>query len=729
MTFAFNDDEYCHWLYDWNSGTSQRERARLHYFRVYVFRRAEGPASSPQSSGSSLRAASRENHLTGQARRHEDKRGDSWWEVADVVSSPGFTISAFRKEASTPSVGDALPAAVQGGSSPMDSPSSQDVVTGDDSAVSSQPRRVIQQQYSENDRRQAQVFMDQWARAHPDVVGKSTKLAIAALVLSQLDIAWIDPTYFSNNLFSLLRQWPASPPVSSSASPGMTQQREDALWLYVSAVVPKILGLMTAMAEGSSRPPSPSSSSSLQHLAEFAEIGFSLFGHILADTSWSNMRGLLARQADESTQFDQTEMEVVERLIFAVAGFHESLEFHTSAWLTRRGLSLESLVDDLVSCVLMDRGCHDLFPASLDRYVLSLLRNEGLLGVQLLDYQFHELRWAASTLDHSRAMQRPTRTSVEATRVRPCRLNGTWVCRDMDIDHVDPLARSVSRPRGPNERVRLGVALMALLLSVGFNFELKEAASDLLGRLTRRQDDVSLDDEDMDDEESEPDSRSQQQRPKLLLEVSAFARVFPEIKEQLELDGDLRLLPALGNGLVPSWLGGLVFPFDDGVMDYSAYVVATSSGHESQQQEAGLEFFLSFFYYASDGSAWRLRVNLSEAASVPRRTNDSQMKVLVQIAVGNSGVAIGSDAGSQRERVDWRRVTPRERHDEIDGWESLTAFEMLYDQLARGDVAHSSNPMEVETRRRATPSDEGRSRSLSTVSASRSRNQSGFALV
>lgn len=634
----------------------------------------------------------------------------------DVISSPGFTISAFRKEASTPSAGEPATPVEANPPSPLPPPghgilSHSRIERHRQHTAGSTRYYQPQQQLSGYERldllapyEQGASFLAQWTRAHPEAVAKSTRLALVALVLSQLDVNWLDPAQFSSNLFGLLRQWPGD-----VSSPPSTQRREDTLWHFANYVAPKLLSLLGA-AISSVSGPSPSLSPSpagLQQAAEFAELGFSLFCHLVDESQWGDLRNALLRDAVDSVQFDETTLDDAERVTTAAAAFQEALELQTSAWLARCGLSIESLVDDLVSCVLMDRTRLELFPATLARHVLALLRNEELLGLDLLVRQFDELREAAAR-HLSAAAGQPSRFAEfagaegQSTVSRRCRLNGEWVCRAMDVDHVDPRARAASPSRAhtePNARIRMGAALFSLLLAAGFRVELKDVSSASSDTRRRhypseeggpggggggRPRDYQGEEGGIADDERQP--------TRLQLEVTALMSLFPDVRERLELDGDLRALPAFANGLASPWLGALAFPFDDGVVDYSAYAMAatapTSSqyGAEGRRQDtgggggggnAGLELFLSFFYYANDGSAYRFRVGLSEDPSSTRGSD--RLSVFVQAAVGS----IDRSSGAVPDRVDWRRASPRERHAQIGAWESLAAFHLLYDRVVR----------------------------------------------
>lgn len=672
--FTFNDDEYCHWLYDWNSGTSQRERARLHFFRVYVFKPSSSDHRSRRSSHSSPTPRNRasSNSSDGRSDRQEV------WEVASVVSSPGFTISAFRKEASTPSTGDAISET----QSPLRQPQPLNNLQAEmqfspvpSRSLPPPPLQVDRPRFSEEHRVQMQE-MHRLTQRNPEVVTKSTKLTLIALVLAQLDMHWIDSKLITNSLFALLRQWSDSSGWTSGAS--SPRFRENAIWHYVNFVVPKIVGLMRTVAGetsddarfeeqmmrtryGSLR------ASRFQRLAELSEIGLLLLTFELEEAQWGALRRSLLGEASNANEYQDGEA----RAVNVLALVYDAIEAQIDAFLTKRGVTLDSLTDDLASVVLVDRNRHELFPSALDRHIMTLLRNESLLGLDVFCAQFRELQYATGPQMSGRGYSRSAKTPVATS------LNGQWICRAIDIDRADPrpirpnFAQEVEDPH-TRERVRLGLTMIVLLLAVGLKVEVKKSA----GRSRSR--DEMVDDDAMSQDENQRDDH----RDTYSVELRALMSFFPEVGEDLELDGALHQLAALPNGLATEWLGVSVFPFDEGVLDYGGHLQSPAPRRDHIGNDTGPELFTAFYYYGSDGTAWRFRIALGEAPSRgPSFPGSSRLRVRIQIAVGFTDRSGDATSTPGADHAYWQRYTPQQRFDQVRTWEMVAEATLLYDRL------------------------------------------------
>lgn len=301
--YAFPNDESRQWEYDWNSGSSQRERARTHVFRAYAFAPVGVAPGATTHRSDYLDADAASNTNTGGQRQQINvtARGsdetlvgddDEVWQIVGVVTSPPFTVSAYRKpveaelppEPSTVSlpVQDLLQAQARASElqawslSQVQSrlPASfglkcshtgtrtQEIMSPDrgrstsnsaiDISSDSDPDGLDDLDGSddlddlENDRESTgdapllgtlsstELNRLLWQRQDPVLATASTNLALLALFVSQIRLTWLAPmSLTTQHLLPLLRRWrDPLPSVSAShslsASASAAFDRDDA---------------------------------------------------------------------------------------------------------------------------------------------------------------------------------------------------------------------------------------------------------------------------------------------------------------------------------------------------------------------------------------------------------------------------------------------------------------------------------------------------------------------
>lgn len=305
--FVFHHDDRRLWEYDWNSGTSQRERARTHVFRAYAL----APVVDADTLAVGTRRRATERDSEQQQRSFDDDAaleaptaGHAWWQVVGWATSTPFTLSAYRKP-TTVAVESEQRTEQRQQSQPQHTHERQRERYGQHALAHGRiPQTEIHQLHSRfyrddagaamttqrdrdaserdsgsdcssrNDSSSYDVDSDSanaamasppagalapelerllWARAHPSVVTATTNLSVLALFVSQIQLAWLPPLALTTRwLLPLLRvsRRPGadSSPLSSrmATAPDETSHRRERLLLhFVNHCASRIVSAMT----------------------------------------------------------------------------------------------------------------------------------------------------------------------------------------------------------------------------------------------------------------------------------------------------------------------------------------------------------------------------------------------------------------------------------------------------------------------------------------------------
>lgn len=665
--FAFQNDEQCHWEYDWNSGTSQRQRARTHVFRAYALLPV---AATVQVTATTRKTKPRVKKKTNAAA----SKNAMTWQVVGVATSTPFTISAYRKptepEQHTSTTVRTQRHEVIGVDVDNDSDETEtDPEPEDLSEIIAASLLLLPPDFRKL----------LWEKRNPAVVKATTSLSIFALFVSQIQLKWLSPYTLSRSLLPLLRFWRNPDPVQ----PAMTQDfygyasvssgdhrstggsdQERLLLHYVNYCAPRLVTVLTANTttdtrhghsysgqyEASSNGEDDESSDrdeSMAQLSYLAEQCFDLVCSLLENDQWSLIERFVRQEANSSeASSGENESEDSSKGGETVYARFVSLLTHLlNETLANDAMKLGLLVDNIVSSIYKDWKSSE--PASfapfISEQIESLLRNTNVLGFELFQAQVQVVESSQEDQVFGYAH------SLLGFPSPPSDFNGRWVCRAIESSQRHSIPNHVMQASD----FHAVPVILTLLRTFGFDLELQEGSGHGEGSVAR-------------------------------LSVHSLVSLFPEVGTCFALDNEFHSLDHLSCGMNVEWLLKLVLAGEPSTS--SAESCIEYRGSMAPSKSNGI-VHLGVYLHSSVGDGVRVSFEIQllqlRHQALSSHATRTRLQVEVTLARGNC----------DREDVGGGSVTPHERLERIEKWHEQLVFTATYDRHFSGSPVESDDRM------------------------------------
>lgn len=658
QVFAFQNGEQCHWEYDWNSGTSQRQRARTHILRAYAFVPIV-PSLSTLSTARKSKSRAKKKSPSATASK------DATWQVVGIATSTPFTISAYRKPTETE----------QHSPSVLPNQSREVIQVDDDSDASGATGTDPEPEDTSEIVSASHLILPPefrkllWEKRNSTVVNATTSLSILALFTSQIQLQWLSPNTLGRSLLPLLRFWRNPGPIAHDiygysggdhhSSIGNDQER--LLMHYVNYCAPRLVALLTTDVPADSQheysyPSRHGANSdseddeesgldeSTERLSSLAEQCFELVCSLLEYDQWSLVERFVrdaASSSEASSEAGKSEDDC-EGSEADYARFVSLLTHLLNESLAKDAMKLGLLVDDIVSSIYKDRSEPANFAPFVLEQVESLLRNTKVLGLELFQAQVHVVG-ICQAHQHFGDAQRSLGFRP------PSDFTGRWVCRT-----IEPSQRRLSMMAEASNYHAVPV-ILTLLRTFGFDLEVVEGGDFGDGPVATQ------------------------------VSIHSLASLFPEVGTCFALDNEFHSINYLPCGMSAAWLlklvlGGELPTSDERLIEYRGSVAPSESN--------GVVVLLDVFLYA--GAAVGVRVH-AEMQLLRLKHQHKRSFDLKRKPQALSPHATRTRLQAQVTLSKGKQRSQQEPPQRIDDWDEELGFTATYDRHFSGSLMESDD--------------------------------------